>query len=249
MADGQLNATQQLNAAVQAINSGAAKLEWRTIGSGEGSSLAQVLVGNDGTVFEDVQAKDLGGGNVQLVTSAPAGTGGNNPYVGITTSVNPNTGTVAPLTSNNQVAIDYNPSKDNSILGLSHDQLMAAAIASMGGLMYSGVDLAAAGAGAGGFIATTQNLGSSSGTANYFGVGIIDILDYANTNKYKTLRGVLGLSLNAADASGSFGRVNMSSGSWRNTNAISSITLYPTLGTGFTQYSSFALYGIKRAGA
>ena len=108
---------------------------------------------------------------------------------------------------------------------------------------------AAAGANAGGFIATTQNFGSSSGTANYFGVGIIDILDYANTNKYKTLRGVLGLSLNAADASGSFGRVNMSSGSWRNTNAISSITLYPTLGTGFTQYSSFALYGIKRAGA
>lgn len=108
---------------------------------------------------------------------------------------------------------------------------------------------AAAGAGAGGFIATTQNFGSSSGTANYFGVGIIDILDYSNTNKYKTLRGVLGLSLNAADASGSFGRVNMSSGSWRNTNAISSITFYPTLGSAFTQYSSFALYGIKRAGA
>ena len=117
MADGQLDATQQLNAAVQAINSGTAKLEWRTVGAGEGSSLAQVLVGSDGTVFEDVQAKDLGGGNVQLVTSAPAGTGGNNPYVGITTAVNPNTGTVAPLTSNNQIAIDYNPSKDNSILG------------------------------------------------------------------------------------------------------------------------------------
>jgi hypothetical protein len=146
MADGQLNATQQLEAAIQAINSGNAKLEWRPVGSGEGSSYAQVLVGNDGQVFEDVQAKDLGGGNVQLVTSAPAGTGGNNPYVGITTSVNPSTGTVAPITSQNQVAIDYNPSKDSSILGLNHNQLMAAGLAAMGGLMYSGVNLGAAGA-------------------------------------------------------------------------------------------------------
>jgi hypothetical protein len=145
MADGQLTADQQLAAAIQAINSGNAKLEWRTVGSDEGSSLAQVLVGSDGTVFNDVQAKDLGGGNVQLVTSAPAGTGGNNPYVGITTSVNPSTGTVAPLTSNNQVAIDYNPSKDNSILGLSHDQLMAGAIAGMGAPLLSGAIGAATG--------------------------------------------------------------------------------------------------------
>lgn len=169
MAEGQLNATQQLDAAIQAINSGNATLEWRPIGSGEGSSYAQVLVTKDGTVFEDVQAKDLGGGKVQLVTSAPAGTGGNNPFVGITTSVNPSTGTVAPITSPNQVAIDYNPSKDNSILGLNHNQLMAAGLAAMGGLMATGTELGAAGvggSGAGGEALSGIDLGGVGGSPN-----------------------------------------------------------------------------------
>jgi hypothetical protein len=100
-------------------------------------------------------------------------------------------------------------------------------------------------AGSTGFISTTQNLGSSSGTTNTFGAGVIDVLDYSNTNKYKTLRGFWGLNLNAADASGSYGRLGLSSGNWRNTNAISSITFYPTLGTSFTNNTHFALYGIK----
>jgi hypothetical protein len=100
-------------------------------------------------------------------------------------------------------------------------------------------------ANASGFISTSQNLGSSSGTPNAFGVGVIDILDYSNTNKHKTLRGLWGLNLNTADSSSSFGRLGISSGNWRNANAISSITFYPTLGTSFTQYTSFALYGIK----
>lgn len=75
--------------------------------------------------------------------------------------------------------------------------------------------------------------------ANDFGPNIYDILDYTNTSKYKTFRG-----LNGNDRNGS-GSVVLSSGSWRNTAAISSITIVPGGGTAWLQYSTFALYGIK----
>ena len=77
-------------------------------------------------------------------------------------------------------------------------------------------------------------------TASVFGVGVIDILDYANTNKNKTIRTLGGLDNNGA------GVVTLSSGNWRNTNAVTSIKILP-YSNGFTQYSQFALYGIKGA--
>ena len=77
--------------------------------------------------------------------------------------------------------------------------------------------------------------------ANMFGTGIIDILDYANTNKYKTIRTLFGF-----DGNGS-GRVGLGSGSWQNTSAITSIELKDQNAGNFVQYSSFALYGIKGA--
>lgn len=76
------------------------------------------------------------------------------------------------------------------------------------------------------------------GTSTQAGVGVIDILDYANTNKYKTMR-----SLSGYDANGS-GYIILRSGMWMSTSAISSITLTADSGN-FNQYSSFALYGIK----
>lgn len=81
---------------------------------------------------------------------------------------------------------------------------------------------------------------TSSGTdANIFGVSIIDILDYTNTNKLKTIRALLGY-----DANGS-GYIQMRSGLYlTNTNAITSIKLFPEVNS-FAQYSQFALYGIK----
>ena len=76
-------------------------------------------------------------------------------------------------------------------------------------------------------------------TANVFGVGVCSILDYADTNKYKTVR-----SLDGFDANGS-GGVELCSSSWRSTSAITSISLTPNSSKTFTQYSQFALYGIK----
>lgn len=80
----------------------------------------------------------------------------------------------------------------------------------------------------------------SGETAGIFGVSVLDILDYTNTNKYKTLR-----HLEGYDANGS-GEVWFYSNLWQSTSAITSITLTEDLGN-FAQYSSFALYGIKGA--
>ncbi len=79
---------------------------------------------------------------------------------------------------------------------------------------------------------------SNSANANTYGVAIIDILDYANTNKYKVMR-----SLNGHDNNGD-GFILLRSGLWMNTTAISSITFTFASGS-YMQYSSLALYGIN----
>lgn len=81
-----------------------------------------------------------------------------------------------------------------------------------------------------------QTTGSTA-AASTFGVAIIDLLDYSSTTINKTIR-----SLNGYDLNGS-GYVFFQSGNWRNTSAISSITFGST--SGFAQYSSIALYGVK----
>jgi hypothetical protein len=81
-------------------------------------------------------------------------------------------------------------------------------------------------------------------TGGTFGGGVVDILDYTNTNKYKTVRSLSGVDLNGTIA-GYGGWVALTSGLWRSGSAVTSIVLTPSVGTTFTQYSSFALYGIK----
>jgi hypothetical protein len=80
---------------------------------------------------------------------------------------------------------------------------------------------------------------AANATSGIFGVAVTDILDYANTNKYKTTRDLSGNDRNGA------GDVIFQSGSWRSTSAITSIKISPLYGAGFAQYSQFALYGIK----
>jgi hypothetical protein len=96
-----------------------------------------------------------------------------------------------------------------------------------------------AGSGGGAAIASTTQayIGNSSTTANIFANNIVDILDYSNTNKYKTLR-----SLSGVDYNGS-GFVALTSSLWSNTATINSITILPYIS--FAQYSIFALYGVK----
>ena len=83
----------------------------------------------------------------------------------------------------------------------------------------------------------------NSNVANTYGVSVVDILDYANTNKYKTQRLLSGVELNGVQNSNMY----LASGLWRNTNAITSITIINGDVTTWVQYSQFALYGIKGA--
>lgn len=84
---------------------------------------------------------------------------------------------------------------------------------------------------------TMYNGGLPTATS-IFGAGVMDILDYANTNKNKVLRMLSGYDLNGS------GHIHLDSGLWMSLSAITSITLYPP-SVNLTQYSSFALYGIK----
>ena len=74
------------------------------------------------------------------------------------------------------------------------------------------------------------------------GSNIIDILDYAATSKYKTIRTLSGVQNN--DTSTSNQLIRLISGLWMNTSAINSIQIVPELGN-FKQYTQFALYGIR----
>ena len=58
-----------------------------------------------------------------------------------------------------------------------------------------------------------------------------------NTNKYKTVR-----TLNGTDSNGS-GQITLVSGGYRSTSAITTVAI--NSGGTFTQYSHFALYGVK----
>jgi len=104
--------------------------------------------------------------------------------------------------------------------------------------LYGQGSSAAAGAGAS---ASFMQIGFvESNTASYTGGFVADFLDYASTNKYKTMR-----SLNGSDANGT-GYILLRSGAWRNSaDAINSIKIYPASTDAFKQYSHIGLYGIK----
>jgi hypothetical protein len=75
---------------------------------------------------------------------------------------------------------------------------------------------------------------------NVFGAAVIDILDYTDTNKYKVVRSLNGMTTSTA------GTIDLTSELWMSTAAISSITFSVESGSqNINRYSSFALYGIK----
>lgn len=84
-------------------------------------------------------------------------------------------------------------------------------------------------------------------TGSNFGAIIIDIADYSSSSKYKTMRSLSGTEHNASIGT-VFGRSAFGSCVWLGSsglNPINLIKLFPENGSLFTQYSSFALYGVK----
>lgn len=93
------------------------------------------------------------------------------------------------------------------------------------------------------YIFADRGLGTNTG-GTYAGL-VIDILDYTNSNKFKTIRGIQGVDFNGS-VGGYYGAVNLFSGAYKSTDTISSIKFTSVYGN-FTQYSQVALYGIKVA--
>lgn len=99
---------------------------------------------------------------------------------------------------------------------------------------------AAAYATASGNLMALGSIPAATGTASAFGAGVVDILDYTNTNKYTTSRALSGQDRNGA------GTIDLASSLWMNTNAVTTVSVFPDSGN-LTQYSIVALYGIKGA--
>ena len=81
---------------------------------------------------------------------------------------------------------------------------------------------------------------AASTSANLACVFIIDIIDYASTSKYKTVRAFTGQDTNNAFN----GQVGLYSGLWQSTSALTSLSLSLD-GGNYNTISTFALYGIK----
>lgn len=79
--------------------------------------------------------------------------------------------------------------------------------------------------------------------SNTYATGILDILDYANTNKNTTVKLMSGVETNGY-YTGNFWGAAFSSGLWNNTSAVTSISLFSNNGNLYAN-SRFALYGIK----
>jgi hypothetical protein len=84
-----------------------------------------------------------------------------------------------------------------------------------------------------------NDITGNTAAASIFGAGVLDIIDYSSTVKFKN-----GKLLGGVDRNGT-GMIAFNTGYWRTTAAITSITITPVFGTLFVEYSSFALYGIK----
>jgi len=80
-------------------------------------------------------------------------------------------------------------------------------------------------------------ISSNNDTANAFGATVLDILDFSSTSKNKTIRLLAGVS-----STGS--AVQMSSGAWYSTAAVTEIQFNATSGS-FVSGSRFSIYGLK----
>lgn len=95
----------------------------------------------------------------------------------------------------------------------------------------------------GSYIIIYQSITGNSVSSGIMGGAIIDIHDYANSTRNKTLRAISGRETNLGASQSA---IWLSSGFLNNTTAISSISF--TLGSGnWTTNSKIALYGIKGA--
>lgn len=99
----------------------------------------------------------------------------------------------------------------------------------------SSVNSDAPSAGTGAFVGGYYDVPSST---NHFGAAIVDILDYANTSKFKTFKSLSGVPSSAPI-------IGLNSGAYLLTTAVTSVSVTCSGGGYYTNGSRFSLYGIK----
>ena len=97
----------------------------------------------------------------------------------------------------------------------------------------------ASGAGSSQTSARVSTMAANNSTANSFGGGVIDILDFSSASKNTTVRCLSGITSEPI--------VSLFSGLYNSTTAITSAELFPLTGSNFRTGSRFSLYGIKAA--
>jgi hypothetical protein len=83
----------------------------------------------------------------------------------------------------------------------------------------------------------------TTSASSFYGSTIIDLLDYSNASKYKTMYSIGGTDFNASGSG-----IGSTASIWANTNPITSIRFSSSNGD-FRANTTLALYGIKTAGA
>jgi hypothetical protein len=136
------------------------------------------------------------------------------------------TSAAAPGSEGDLIIVYGTPHANNGYAHMLYGNGSSASVTNTGGTAYSQY--------------ASYTTGSTQ-TASSFGAGVLDVLDYANTNKYKTWR-----TLGGWDGNGS-GFISLSSGLQADSSALTGITFATNSGNSFAQYSTFALYGIKGA--
>ena len=106
--------------------------------------------------------------------------------------------------------------------------------------LYGDGSSAQAGNGTSQPIMLAGKLTNTNAITSNFSTTVIDILDYGNTNKYKTIRVLSGFDNNGS------GLMFYESGLWQSTSAVTSLDI-KCGGASFVANSHFALYGIKGA--
>lgn len=92
----------------------------------------------------------------------------------------------------------------------------------------------------------------ASSISGAYGMGVLDILDYTNTSKHKTIKTISGYDNNGNGSAGNDqGYINVNSGVWFKagsgvtSDAVTSITITINGGGNFDVYTQFSLYGVK----
>jgi len=196
-------------------------------GNGEYSTASNSVVPTVATAFESIATTVVGVGGAASVTFSSIPTTFSHLQIRVYGKVTGNDG----YDSTTGLNLRFNGDSTNNyymhyMYGLNY--------ATPGG-GYSGVQNACG-------VGTLSQYNAGNVAANTFSPNIIDILDYRNTNKTKVVKCLSGDNKNGVG----YYRVQLSSGLWNSTSAITSIEVFPNQ-FNFRQYSHIALYGIKGA--